>query len=49
MRKIRFRVIIDETTTIPFILQDLVDPDPIFSIRELVIPWLKAGKSLTGT
>ena len=43
MCEIKFRARISDNTIIPFNLQDLVDPKPLFSIRELVIPWLRAG------
>jgi len=43
MREMKFRAIINATTVIPFTLADLVNPEPIFSIRELVIPWLRIG------
>ena len=44
MRKMKFRAVIPEKNAIIyFTLQDLVDPNPLFSIRELLIPWLRAG------
>ena len=44
MDKRKFRAIIkEENATICFTLQDLVDEDPLFPIRELLIPWLRRG------
>jgi len=43
MREIKFRAVIDETTVVSFTLENIVNPQPIFSIRELVIPWLRQG------
>ena len=43
MRELKFRACINPATTIYFTLQDLVNPNPLFSIRELLIPWLRAG------
>ena len=43
MIDIKFRAVINETTTVSFTLEDLVNPQPLFSIRELVIPWLRQG------
>ena len=44
MREIKFRAIIKEkNATVYFTLQDLVNPKPLFSIRELLLPWLKVG------
>ena len=44
MRPIKFRAIsLKPKFTIIFTLDDLVNPNPPFSIRELLIPWLKAG------
>lgn len=38
----KFRAIIDKNTIIYFTFKDLVDPKPLFSIRELLKPWLLA-------
>lgn len=38
-----FQAIISEKTTIKFTFQDLINPNPVFSIRELLIPWLRRG------
>lgn len=43
MCEIKFRARISPKTIIAFTLDDLVNPNPLFSIRELVIPWLRAG------
>ena len=44
MREIKFRAVITpHKTVITFTLEDLVNSKPLFSIRELVIPWLRAG------
>lgn len=43
MRELKFRAIISENTTIYFTLEDLVTGNPLFSIRELLIPWLREG------
>ena len=40
---LKFRAIISENTTIFFTLEDLVVRNPLFSIRELLIPWLRKG------
>lgn len=34
---------ISEDARIVFTFQDILNPDPLFSIRELLIPWLKKG------
>lgn len=40
----KFRAVITErNATIHFTLADLASPDPLFSIRELLLPWLRAG------
>ena len=41
MSEIKFRAIINKNTVVHFTLNDFIEP--IFSIRELVIPWLRAG------
>ena len=43
MKELKFRAIINPTTTIFFTMQDLVNPNPRFSILEILIPWLKEG------
>jgi hypothetical protein len=43
VNEIKFRARINENTTIPFTLGDLVSPEPLFSTRHLLIPWLRAG------
>ena len=43
MRAQKFRARISDKTTIHFTLEDLVNPAALFSIRELVIPWIRAG------
>ena len=43
MREKKFRACISPGTVIIFTLEDLVDPNPCFSIRELVKPWLLEG------
>lgn len=43
MKELKFRACIDKNTVIYFTLEDLVNPEPLFSIRELVKPWLLAG------
>lgn len=43
MREIKFRAHINPKTIIYFTLEDLVNPNPLFSIRELLIPWLRSG------
>lgn len=46
MRETKFRAIIPEkNATIYFSLADLVNPSPLFSVRELLIPWLRAGNN----
>ena len=40
---VKFRADISSTTRIPFTIQDLVNPVPLLSIQQLVIPWLQAG------
>lgn len=42
MKEIKYRAVISNKTTVYFTLKDLVSPTPLFSIRELVIPWLLA-------
>lgn len=45
MEQLKLRARISEKTCIEFRLEDLVKPNPLFSIRELVKPWLlKGGK-----
>lgn len=44
MREQKYRAVITpHKTVITFALSDLVNLKPLFSIRELVIPWLQAG------
>lgn len=44
IRKIKFRAIMkNKNATVHFTLQDLVNPKALFSIRELLIPWLLEG------
>lgn len=44
MREQLFRAVITpHKTVITFTLDDLANPHPLFSIRELVKPWLRAG------
>ncbi len=43
MREIKFRAITDRNATIVFTLDALLNPTPLFSIRELLLPWLRAG------
>lgn len=45
MREKKYRACISPTTVIYFTLDDLVNPASLFSIRELVIPWLRAGNN----
>lgn len=40
-REIKFRAVISEQTMIYFTLTDLINP--LFSIREILIPWLLEG------
>lgn len=42
-RQLSFVATITKKTKVRFTLKMLVDPDPLFSIRELVIPWLREG------
>jgi hypothetical protein len=43
-REIKFRAVMPErNATVYFTLKDLIDPQPLFSTRELVIPWLRKG------
>lgn len=43
MREFKFRAVIANNTTIIFSIDDLISHNPLFSIRELLIPWLKEG------
>jgi len=44
LKEIKFMARIPErNTTIYFTLYDLVKPEPLFSIREILKPWLLAG------
>jgi hypothetical protein len=43
MRELKFRAIISKNTTIYFTLRSLANPSPLFSIREIVKPWLLEG------
>jgi hypothetical protein len=43
VNEIKFRARIAKDTVVPFTLGDLVNPNPLFSIRQLLIPWLRAG------
>lgn len=44
MSDLKFRAVICKNTVVYFTLEDLVQfPYPKFSVRELVIPWLRAG------
>ena len=43
MKEIKFRACLAKNTIIYFTLADLANPNPFFSIRELVKPWLATG------
>lgn len=43
--RFKFRACISENTIIDFTIKDLVSPNPLFSIRELLIPWLQKGNN----
>ena len=44
MREIKFRAVIPEkNATLYFELAEIVKPNPLFSIREILLPWLRAG------
>jgi hypothetical protein len=44
VKELKYRAIIKEkNTTIYFTLQDIVSSKPLFSVRELLIPWLREG------
>ncbi len=44
MKELKFRAVMkNKNATVRFTLQDLVNPKALFSIRELLIPWLLEG------
>ncbi|MFA5790728.1 MAG: hypothetical protein WC976_06680 [Caldisericia bacterium] len=44
MSEIKFRAIIEEkNTTIYFNLQDIINPAPADNIRNILLPWMRAG------